>query len=318
VIFIRVFHIIKVSLLILCLSSFAYLAKADQKLDIHYSSSSDPLKRLDVYLPENNVMNAPVLIHFHGGGWIMGDKSRSKKHGDFYAARGIIFIAVNYRLSPDIQQPAHTEDCAEAVSWVFDNLSDLGGDSGRVFVSGHSAGAHLSALLATDSNYLQRHGFHPKDFAGIFIVNTASFDLLSGNNERPVRRFIKTAFGSNQKALRNDSTIHHITERNEYPAFLIFASGNRTSAITKSKYFSNLLNRVGGDSRVEVIEGHNHRQMNLGMHESNDPIAREILAFILGDTTTSSQKNSTKNRELGAEPDRYSAALYRVGRALSS
>ena len=121
----------------------------------------------------------------------MGDKRHTKPHGLFYASHGMVFIAVNYRLSPDIQHPAHIEDCAAAVAWVFEHLHHLGGDAKQIFLSGHSAGAHLAALLATDPSYLHPYRLTLGTITGVIPVDTASFNLLSASNERLVTNFIQ-------------------------------------------------------------------------------------------------------------------------------
>ncbi|MDP1853621.1 MAG: alpha/beta hydrolase [Candidatus Omnitrophota bacterium] len=253
-----------------------------KKLDISYSSDADPLKKLDVYIPEKGTFKFPVLIHIHGGGWKMGDKSRTEEHGRFYATRGILFVSINYRLSPDVQHPVHAQDCADAVAWVFAHLDELGGDENRVFISGHSAGAHLAALLAIDSGYLQQYGLQPKKFAGVIPVDTASFDLIAASNEKLVKRFIEEAFGTDPEVLKSASPLYNISKDSVYPKFLIFASGNREPAIAQSKELTNALKSAGGSAHLLIVKNHTHRDMNMGMYNADDPVGSAILKFILG------------------------------------
>ncbi|MEA3488787.1 MAG: alpha/beta hydrolase [Candidatus Omnitrophota bacterium] len=256
-------------------------SQISKKLDVPYSRDSDPLKRMDIYLPERKGSKFPVLIHFHGGGWKMGDKRQTNEHGLFYATQGILFVSVNYRLSPSVLHPAHVEDCAAAVAWVFENLHDFWGDANRVFISGHSAGAHLAALLATDPTYMQRYELHPKRFAGVIPVDTASFDLISRRNERLMGRMIKQAFGVDPKILKSASPLYNISKENVYPEFLIPVSGNRESAVVQTKRLVDSLKSVGGEAEFLVVDNHSHREMNLGMHDADDPVGNAILKFIL-------------------------------------
>lgn len=167
---------ILINSLLLCLS------QAEVQKDISCSSDNHSQKRLDIYKPSNN-NNSPVLIHIHGGGWKTGDKKVQRQHGNFYSSHNIVFININYRLSPEVTHPLHVEDCAEAIAWVFKHLDELGGDKNRVFISGHSAGAHLTTLVAINSSYLNKYNIRTIQLAGIIPVDTASFDLLSrGNN----------------------------------------------------------------------------------------------------------------------------------------
>lgn len=250
------------------------------KLDVAYSSDSNPLKKLDIYFPGKSGIS-PILIHFHGGGWELGDKSSTKDHGVFYAAHGILFVSVNYRLSPDVKHPAHIEDCAAAVAWVFKNLRNIGGDANRAFISGHSAGAHLVALLATDKKYLQKYGLDPQILAGVIPVDTASFNLISRSNEMLVKPIITQAFGTDPETLKSASPYYNISDKTTYPKFLILTSGNRESAVTQSEEFAEKLKSAGCNVQFIIVDNHSHRDMNLGMADSEDPVGKAILGFIL-------------------------------------
>lgn len=252
------------------------------KTNIPYDAEdNDPLKRLDTYVPKNTSSKVPVLIHFHGGGWRVGDKNQTIGHGLFYANKNISFVSVNYRLSPEVMHPAHVEDCAAAVAWVFNNIKQLKGDADRVFISGHSAGAHLAALLGADPSYLDKYGLSIKKIAGVIPVDNASFDLVSRYNENVVKPMIEDAFGNDEKILTAASPIHNIGDKHVYPKFLIPVSGNRPSAIEQAKEFNKKLKSVGVESEVIVVDEHTHREMNLGMFDPDDPVARSILSFIL-------------------------------------
>ncbi len=165
------------------------------KTDINYTEARDRLQTLDIYYPAPHENLVPILMHIHGGGWSIGDKRMMKNHGLFYAGHGIIFIAINYRLSPKVQHPAHIQDCAAAFSWIYAHAEELGGDKNRIFVSGHSAGAHLAALLGTNAAYLQQYNLLPTNIAGVIGVDAASYNLLTPTSEKLNKHFIALAFG---------------------------------------------------------------------------------------------------------------------------
>jgi acetyl esterase/lipase len=128
--------------------------------DIAYYDGPDahPIKhRLDLFVPEG-LKDAPVLIFVHGGGWTSGDKNLYSFIGRAFAEQGFVTAVINYRLSPQVQHPAHIEDVARAFAWVYRNIAQYGGNPEKIFVMGHSAGGHLVALLALDEKYLQAHG----------------------------------------------------------------------------------------------------------------------------------------------------------------
>lgn len=254
---------------------------AGERLDVSYSDTAkDPLKKLDIYMPEKSEKKFPVLIHFHGGGWRTGDKKMNRKHGEFYAANGILFITVNYRLSPAVRHPAHIEDCVEAVNWVFKHLDELNGDPGRVFISGHSAGAHLVSLLATDPVYLKKYGISPSRLAGVIVVDTAGFDLTPGKHPLLFRSLVEKAFGADESVIRSASPLFRIDKATPYPAFLILMSAERPYAVQEAEEFAEKLKKAGGKAEVIPVRNHNHRQMNLGMYDPDSPVCREILKLI--------------------------------------
>jgi arylformamidase len=272
--------IIKLIQTLVLFLSFISTAQAEITKNIPYSSQPHERKQLDIYTPENIDRKLPVLIHIHGGGWKRGDKKIQSKHGEFYSDHDIIFININYRLTPEVTHPVHAEDCAEAVAWVFQHIEELGGDKDRVFISGHSAGAHLAALLGTDATYLNKYNIQPSQLAGIIPVDTASFDLLSPRNERFVEKLVENAFGTDKTILKAASPMLHVNMNQDYPEFLIFSSGNRYSAIKQGEELSRRLIESGNKANAIVVDGYNHRDMNLGMREAEGPISTAILNFI--------------------------------------
>ena len=121
--------------------------------------------RLDISSPEG-AEGLPVLVFFHGGGLTGGQKAFPEMD-----RTGLVVVTAGYRLSPKAAWPAMAEDAAAAVAWVFANIRAHGGDPKRVFVSGHSAGGYLCALLGMDARWLAPHGVSNLDLAGIIPVS---------------------------------------------------------------------------------------------------------------------------------------------------
>ena len=120
----------------------------------------------------NSVAPLPVVIFFYGGGWNMGERGDYGFAGRAFAAQGFVAIVADYRLFPETRFPGFVEDGALAVKWARDNVARYGGDPARISVSGHSAGAHIAAMLALDRHYLRDAGVDPA------IIRAAA--LLSG------------------------------------------------------------------------------------------------------------------------------------------
>jgi acetyl esterase/lipase len=131
----------------------------------------EPWQKLDIYArghtPERK---KPVVVFFYGGRWQQGAKENYRFAGDAIAKRGYIAVLPDYSKYPSVRFPAFVEDGAKAVAWVAARIGDYGGDANRIFVAGHSAGAHIGALLAANPSYLEREGTPRgviKGFAGL-------------------------------------------------------------------------------------------------------------------------------------------------------
>jgi len=160
----------RVLLLSLVLMSSAAIAadgvRVVQNLDyVEGQDYADAKDKLDLYLPEAQA-GFPVVVFFHGGGLTNGNKDGSVHVGQALASRGIGAAVVNYRLSPSVAHPDHAKDAARSTAWVHRNIGQYGGDPAKIFVSGHSAGAYLAALLVLDPRYLIHESMSPNDLAG--------------------------------------------------------------------------------------------------------------------------------------------------------
>lgn len=140
------------------------------KENIHYYTSSfnksdeyiNERCLLDIYFPKN-IKHFPTIVWFHGGGLTSNDKEIPEA----LMNRGICIIGVNYRLSPKVNSPKYIEDAAAAVSWVFKNIENYGGDSSLIFISGHSAGGYLTSMVGLDKSLLKVHNIDANRIAGL-------------------------------------------------------------------------------------------------------------------------------------------------------
>ncbi|WP_429298582.1 alpha/beta hydrolase [Paraburkholderia sp. GAS199] len=144
----------------------AYRARGHDSGGIAYGTSRR--QRLDVYTPEPRTRtNYPVVVYFYGGGWQSGHRSDSRGVAQALAARGIVTVAADYRVYPDAVFPGFLDDPATVVRWTHDHAREFGGDPGRIFIMGHSSGAHMVAMLATDPRYLAAQGISNTSLAGM-------------------------------------------------------------------------------------------------------------------------------------------------------
>ncbi len=159
--------------------------------DLEYGA--DPREKLDVYQPRPVTdkqaprKTYPVVVFFHGGTWVSGDRSDYKFIGEALASQGIVTMVANYRLYPQVRYPDFLEDCAKAVVWAQREAARYGGDARRLYVMGHSSGAYNAAMLALDPRWLKAAGLSPSALAGwIGLAGPYDFFPIRNPDAQPV------------------------------------------------------------------------------------------------------------------------------------
>lgn len=133
-------------------------------------------QRLDIYEPARVNKDRPVIVFCYGGNWTAGSKDDYRFVGAALAARGYVVFVPNYRLYPAVRFPVFIEDVAAAVAWVQAHGAAYGGNPQRIVLMGHSAGAHIAAMLALNQRYLERAGADPSRIVGL-IGLSGPYDL---------------------------------------------------------------------------------------------------------------------------------------------
>ncbi len=164
----------------LLLNAVARLQHYDSLTDIAYGDGER--RKLDVYRPATT-RNAPVIVFFYGGSWQAGAKETYLFLASTLAARGYVVVVPDYRLYPEVTFPDFLKDGAQAIRWARDNAAAHGGDPARLYLMGHSAGAHVAAMLAMDEEWLRDAGVDPRrDLAGLIGVS-GPYDFLPLQDE---------------------------------------------------------------------------------------------------------------------------------------
>jgi acetyl esterase/lipase len=151
---------------------------------------TDERQRLDVYLPAQAALAerpAQVVVWFYGGSWRGGKRRFYRFVGEAFAGRGYVVVIPDYRVYPDVRFPEFLEDGARAVAWIRENAARYGGDPDRIFLMGHSAGAHIAAMLAIDARYLDAAAVDRRAVRGfIGLAGPYAFDPLQYRITRPI------------------------------------------------------------------------------------------------------------------------------------
>lgn len=210
----------------------------------------DPRQKLDVYRPLGQGGGLPVLVFCYGGAWNSGERGLYDFAGRAFAAAGFLTIVFDYRLVPEARFPAFVEDTAAAIAWASRNAGRFGGDGGRVFLVGHSAGAYNVALAALDRRYLAAKGLDPGVIAGVAAL-AGPFDFLPLDG--PATR---EAFG-HWPNLAETQPVNEVT-RAAPPFLLITGDSDRTVYPRNSERLAERLRAAGVEARLMVLKGLGH------------------------------------------------------------
>lgn len=226
---------------------------------------------LDLYLPEG-MSDYPVIVWFHGGGLTAGDKQTQADIARSLAGRGIGVAAVNYRLSPRVTFPAYIADAAASVAWVLDRIDDYGGDAGKVFVSGHSAGGYLVAMLGLDETYLEAHGHELAELAGLIPISGQMVTHATVREERGLPA---------ERPLVDEAAPAFHVRADAPPLLAIAGSEDLPARPEENRYLVAAMKAVGHpDATYLEFAGRNHGSIVSGIPDPDDAVARAIVDFV--------------------------------------
>jgi len=251
--------------------------------DTAYTDPADTNRRLDIYAPADG-KDHPVLFWIHGGGWRKGDKSGVQQKPQAFVDKGFVFVSVNYRFVPQVTVKEMTADIAKAIRWVHDHAKDYGGSPDTIFVAGHSAGAHLSALVCTDERYLRTEGLSLSNIRGCIPVDTAVYDIPKQvKNRGPLMSGVYTAaFGEDEASQKQFSPITHVAKDKSVPPFLILHVADRPDSTAQSQAFAKALVGAGVQAKVVPGEGKTHGTINRELGLPNDKPTKAVFTFLDG------------------------------------
>ncbi|HEU4670507.1 MAG TPA: alpha/beta hydrolase [Dyella sp.] len=237
----------------------------------------DPAHRLalDVYRPVD-ARGAPVVVFFYGGSWKSGKRQWYRWAGEALARRGLVVVIPDYRKWPQVRMGGFMRDAAHAVAWAHTHAGEYGGDPDALFVMGHSAGAHLGALLATDDRWLRQVGLRPGQLSG-FIGLAGPYDFLPLTDPDFIDMF------GHDHAEQLASQPVHFVDGHEPPMLLLQGTDDDLVEPRNARSLGEAVRRAGGSAKVELIPGVGHVALLLSMSRplrGRAPVLEEVTAFI--------------------------------------
>lgn len=164
-------------------SAVEYGTNARQKLDIYLPKAADESTKLE------SAALKKVIIFYYGGNWDSGERADYKFAAEALVGHGYIVVIPDYRVYPEVLFPGFMADPVNAAKWVKTNIKKYNGDANKVFLAGHSAGAHIAVMMAINPEYLAQASLKSIDFAGV-IGLAGPYDFLPLKSDR-----LKIIFG---------------------------------------------------------------------------------------------------------------------------
>jgi acetyl esterase/lipase len=266
---------------VLFLASALFAAEPKVHRDLPYAEPKNERQMLDVYAPTEG-KNHPVVLWIHGGGWKAGNKTGVQKKPQAFVDKGYVFVSTNYRFVPKVTVKEMTGDIAKAIRWIHDYAQEYGGDPNSIFVMGHSAGAHLAALVCTDDRYLKAEGLSLPIIKGCVPVDVSVYDIPKRLKEgrSPKLKNVIEVFGETQESWRDLSPVTHVAKGKNIPPFLILHVADRPETKAQSHWLADKLREAGVPAQVVAAEGTTHGTINSNLGKSGDKPTQEMWEFM--------------------------------------
>ncbi len=248
---------------------------------VEYGESSR--QKLDIYIPKNpktldvQKLDAlkKVIIFYYGGNWDSGERVDYKFAAEALVSKGYIVVIPDYRVYPEVLFPELMADPVSAAKWVKTNIKKYNGDANKVFLAGHSAGAHIAVMLAINAKYLAAESLQPRDFAGV-IGLAGPYDFLPLKSDR-----LKTIFGPEAERWKSQP-INFVDGKNPP---LLLAVGMKDATVWPRNSI-NLAKKIKeNNGQVEVVEfaSYGHVDMVAKLAKplrGNGELLKPLAAFI--------------------------------------
>jgi len=230
---------------------------------------------LDIYSPAAIGPDTPVIVYFHGGAWRYGTKAALPDWGKSFARAGMIFVAPNYRLSPDGRFPDFAEDAAAAVAYALNVLRTDAGGYRAAFLAGWSAGGYNAAIVAYDERLLAEHGIQKGTVSGLIG--------LSGPYEGGLCAGVRCAHIFPEE-LRADWTVAVHVDSDDPPMLLIAAEQDPYVPARHHEDLAEAARRVGLEAQVLVLPSNSHYASRNAVLD-RDGEARTMIDQFIADQT---------------------------------
>lgn len=240
----------------------------------------DQKQRLD-YWPAADTSSG-LIVYIHGGGWSRGDKRQAAgSKPAYYNQLGYGFASVNYRMVPQVAPDSQAQDIATAIATLRKDARQYGFDPSRIILMGHSAGAHLAALVSTDPRYLQAAGVPMSAIAATVLLDGAGYDVprQMAESKKLLGSLYEAAFTTDKARQTALSPVTHAAAPNGRN-WLILHVESRADAKAQSEALATALKRAGARVEVRAVPGSTHMTVNRDAGQAGTFVANQIADFV--------------------------------------
>lgn len=216
----------------------------------------DPRQQLDIYLPDHPDAAGDVVVFFYGGYWETGEKSDYRFVAEALASKGFIAVLPDYRLYPQVQWRGFLADGAAAYAWVEKHIANYHGNPHRIFLMGHSAGAHIAAMVALDQALRVQAGSRIAPCGMIGLAGP--YDFLPFTDPRAAQVF------SVAKHPIETQPIHYV-DGSDPSLLLLVGDADTTVKPRNSESLAALMRERGGRAELIRYKGVSHIKLVLSL-----------------------------------------------------
>lgn len=242
------------------------------RVDVVVGTSA--IERIDIFPGRASNGPAPVQVFIHGGYWLMLDKADFSFVANGFAPHGITTVVINYALIPAVRMDELVRQCRQAVAWVLTHAAEFGADPTRVFVSGHSAGGHLTTMVgATDWS----------SFTAPLVPRPVSdrprggFALSGLHDLVPISRsYLQDSLKLNADEVARNSPMELAPPDGGSWLALVGAKEGPEYHRQSTGLAERWTAAGHGDTNAQIVDGHDHFSIMMALGDPDDPLTLQI------------------------------------------
>ncbi|RZL46141.1 MAG: alpha/beta hydrolase [Pedobacter sp.] len=249
--------------------------------NINYAGNNDEANTLNIYHHKGDIQNQDVIIFVHGGSWSTGKKETYWWLGRNLAKKNVVTAIINYPLAPNATYKEMAAATAIAVKWVQDSIAKYGGNPKRIFLMGHSAGAHLAELINADPQYFQKLEIS-NPIKGVILNDPFGLDmkeyLTEAEKDHYYTDFLRT-FSSDEQIWQLGSPLFYV-KNIKNPHLMFYGTKTYPAIQIQSERMFKILQEQKVPVNLEKIEGKKHVPMIAQMIWGKNKLYQSILNFL--------------------------------------